>query len=173
MIQKTLLLFALAVTASTSLAADESATLTTHRLRNLNGKELSLSHLRGQIVVVNFWASWCTPCRKELPVFEAWSRELPSNEVAFAAVSIDQEKRNAERFVERTGLTLPVYHDGVEGLARTLNLPYLPCTYVLDQSGNIVLVSSGATEEKLAELRRSIEGLRSAPTQADMSGGQP
>jgi thiol-disulfide isomerase/thioredoxin len=168
------LLFVLAVAVPTTAAADPGATLSGHRLLDLAGNARTLGELRGRVVVVNFWASWCTPCRKELPVFEAWNRELPDEEVAFAAISIDQERRNAERFVQRAGLTLPVYHDGVDGLARSLDLPYLPCTYVLDADGKVAFVSSGATDEKLAELRRVIDDLRSArPMQAELSGGQP
>jgi thiol-disulfide isomerase/thioredoxin len=166
-------LLLLAVIAPTAMAADAGPTLGAHTLRDLAGNEVKLADLRGRVVVVNFWASWCTPCKKELPVFDAWNRELPADQVAFAAISIDQEQRNAARFVERTGLQLPVYHDGINGLAKSLDLPYLPCTYVLDASGRVALVTSGATDAKLAELRRAIDGLRVESAQAAMSGGQP
>jgi thiol-disulfide isomerase/thioredoxin len=169
-----LLLVALAAGFPTSAAADASSALRQHCLHDLHGEELDLSDLSGRIVVVNFWASWCKPCRTELPVFDAWHREIPADEVAFAAISIDQDVRKARRFVEREGLQLPVYHDGSDGLARELDLPYLPCTYLIDQAGRVVLVSSGATEEKLAELRRAIDGLRGSDSvRAGISGGKP
>ena len=113
-------------------------------------------------MVVNFWASWCIECKKELPVLQSWDESWSDEEVAFVAISVDRERRKAERFVRRAELELPFYHDGVEGLAKQLDLPALPCTYVLAPDGSVALINAGTSDEDLARLKSEIEALRPA-----------
>jgi hypothetical protein len=79
------------------------------------------------------------------------------------AVSIDRDLRKAEKFVRETGLDLPFYHDGPEGLAKSLDIPALPCTVVLDRTGNIVHVAEGGTAETLEQLRVVVERISKEP----------
>jgi len=141
--------------------ADDAATLRGHELTAMNGDSVRLDDFRGRVVVVNFWASWCKPCLRELPEFDRWNAELTDDEVVFAAISVDQRKRLAERFAQKAGLSLPIYHDGADGLARSLDLPALPCTYVLDANGDIAAINEGGSAEDLRALRAVIERLRS------------
>lgn len=140
-------------------AGEDSRQLQNYRLTDLEGEPHSLGERRGEVVVVNFWASWCAPCLKELPTLDAWHAEWQGRGASVAAISVDHDQRKARRFVEKKGLDLDVYHDGPEGLARELDLPSLPCTYVLDQDGNVALVSQGASDEDLERVRRTVEGL--------------
>jgi peroxiredoxin len=127
-------------------------TLRRHTLRTLDGRTLRLSDYDGQVVVVNFWASWCAPCRKELPRLDALNAELAKRGGRVIAVSIDEDAQNVARFVQNHHLTLPVAHDGPDGLARDLDLPHVPMTIVLDRSGSLAYTSSGADEHSLAAL---------------------
>lgn len=129
-----------------------------HELRNLDGTATRVADLRGEIVVVNFWASWCKPCRRELVELQQWAGELTGDDVRILAVSIDQDRRNAERFLNRAGLTLPVYHDGTDGLARTLDLPSLPCTVIIDRDGSVALVDRGG-KDSVTNVRRGVREL--------------
>ncbi len=128
------------------------AALRQHTVRRLEGGTLSLGSLRGEVVVVNFWASWCAPCRRELPSLAALHRQISGKGGRVVAISIDHDARNAQRFGKKHQLALPLYHDGPEGIARTLDLPHVPYTVVLDADGRVAFTSEGADEAAVREL---------------------
>jgi len=117
-----------------------------HPLRTIDGRTLTLKDLKGEVVVVNFWASWCGPCRKELPRLDALHASIAGRGGRVIAVSIDLDAQNARRFVKTHRLSLPVVHDGPNGLARELDLPRVPFTVVLDRGGAVALTAAGADE---------------------------
>lgn len=149
--------------------ADAGTTLASHELASLDGKKTLLSTLHGDVVVVNFWATWCAPCRKELAQFDRWNAEWSGRGARVVAVSIDTDARKAKRFAEDMGLTLTVLHDGPDGLARSLDLPSVPCTYLLDRDGHVVSVVRTSTPEDLNALKTQVESMltpRKSPPQA-------
>jgi thiol-disulfide isomerase/thioredoxin len=144
-----------------------------HTLRTPAGATLALGALRGEVVVVNFWASWCAPCRKELPRLDALHASIAARGGRVLAVSIDQEARNVQRFVRTHRLSLPVYHDGPDGLARKLDLPHVPYTIVLDRDGNVALTTEGADEKALEAIAATTRRLlAAAPAGAPTIAGE-
>lgn len=144
-------------------AAAEAA-LGRRPLRLLDGSQTSLSAMRGRVVVVNFWASWCAPCRRELPRLDALHRELSAQGASVVAVSIDQNPANAGRFARSGRLTMPVACDGPEGLARELELRHVPATVVLDRDGRIAWSTGRSDDAELAKLATVVRRLTgSAP----------
>jgi thiol-disulfide isomerase/thioredoxin len=135
-----------------------TAALSTHALRRVGaapagaGSELTLSSLRGRVVVLNFWASWCGPCRKELPQLRGLASDLAGAGARVIPVSIDVDERNAADFAQRFAPGLTVFHDGPDGLARALDLPALPYTLVLDRDGRILWSGGGADAATLATM---------------------
>ena len=121
-------------------------------LRDAAGGTLSLAGLRGQVVVINFWASWCPPCRHELPGLDALHAQISRKGGRVLAVSIDADPLNVRRFVRVHGLKLPVYLDGPDGLARRLDLDHIPYTIVLDRQGAVAFTTSAADANGIAEL---------------------
>ena len=166
---------AISVMAATSAAGTDSTkeALSTHTLATLDGKTTTLAKYRGDYVVVNFWASWCAPCRRELPLLDQWNSAWTGRGARVIAISIDTDAKKAKRFMDEMKLTLPVMHDGPQGLARTLDIPSVPYTLLLDRDGNIVGEVKGSDESQVAALQRQVEGVL-APrgvSQAGMGGG--
>jgi len=177
-IAKRSLVAAISILAATGVArADsQSEALSTHKLGALDGKTTTLAAYRGDILVVNFWASWCAPCRRELPLLDQWNAAWAGRGARVIAISIDSDARKAKQFAEEMKLTLPVMHDGPEGLARVLDIPSVPYTILLDRDGNILATVHGSAEAEVAALGKKVETMIAArgdkPVQeAGMTGG--
>jgi peroxiredoxin len=113
--------------------------------------ELQLSSLRGRVVVLNFWAAWCDPCRKEMPRLEDAWRRYRGRGVSFVGVNTTDFTGDAERFLRRYGVTFPIVRDGNgRVLARYGGLP-IPWTYFVGRDGRIVGYIHGEVTEDALE----------------------
>lgn len=116
------------------------------RLALLSGGTLDLADLRGKPVVVNFMASWCPPCRAEMPAFEkAWQQH--KDRVVFVGVAVEDTESAAKALVEKTGVTYPVGLDEGNGIARAYELKGMPTTVFLDPNGAVVKRVTGQVTE--------------------------
>jgi thiol-disulfide isomerase/thioredoxin len=126
-------------------------------LRTLDGKSLSLESFRGKVIFLNVWASWCPPCRGEMPGIDELHREM-GNEVAFVLLSVDDNRKQLDHYLAQKGFRLPVYLPD-----SALTAPYrtqsIPATFLIDRRGQIVFRHEGALDftapafrEKLASL---------------------
>ena len=144
-------------------AAAIELTLSRRPLDLLDGSRFAISSHEGQVVVVNFWATWCRRCVHELPALDAMSRDIAGRGGRVVAISLDQDRRNVVRYVRARALKLPIAHEGPSGLARELDLKQLPMTLVLDRSGAVAWCSSRTDAQGLADTRAAVERLLSAP----------
>lgn len=100
---------------------------------------VSLADLRGSVVVVNFWASWCDPCKDEAPLLEDfWRREAKPKGVAFVGVDMQDLRDDARAFAATYGLSYPLVHDDGGEVARAWGVAAVPETFVLDRQGRAV-----------------------------------
>lgn len=106
---------------------------------------LRLSDLRGKAVVVNFYASWCGPCRTELPAFEAVSREMASD-VAFIAINVSESRQDALGILQSAGVTFPAVLDSDGSVAERYGLRGMPSTFLLDRDGVVRKFGPGAVD---------------------------
>jgi cytochrome c biogenesis protein CcmG, thiol:disulfide interchange protein DsbE len=128
------------------------------------GSDVSTADLKGRIVVLNFWASWCAPCELEAPVLEeVAARYRTSKDVVVLGVNVQDLREKALGFVERNGLTYPSLRDGTDGAMHSYEVPALPETFVIDEKGLIALKVAGQLTET-AQLTNAIEQLRRAGT---------
>jgi len=125
------------------------------------GKDVKLSDLGGKPVVLNFWASWCPPCRDEMPEFDKAYKEL-GGEVQFMMVSLTgsngETVATASKFVADQGYGFPVYFDTKGQAAIAYGIRNIPATYFIDGNGKVVSSQVGSLSE--TALRRGIAGLR-------------
>ena len=118
-------------------------------LTAFDGKPVSLASLRGQVVVLNFWASWCFPaCYEEAPVLEAGWRAYRERGVVVLGVDIQDTEEAARRFIERFGLTFPNAPDPGGKVSIDYGVYGVPETFVIDRSGRIRAKHVGAATER-------------------------
>lgn len=129
-------------------------------LRNLKGNLVSLDSFKGQVVVLNFWATWCVPCRIEMPAFENLYRRYRSQGVTVLGVSLDKgADEKVKKFVEEYQLSFPVLMDSdgkAEKLYPSVSIPF---TFVIDKTGRIVARVDGAKNWESKETFSAIEYL--------------
>ena len=127
-------------------------------LRTLNGRSVRLSDYRGKTVVLNFWASWCPPCRREMPDFQTlWEERGPSgpDDIVILAVNLLPEDTiaAAEGFVDEFGLTFPILLDTSRGeVARPYGVQALPATFFIDRDGIVRTTALGSVFGHLLEV---------------------
>lgn len=114
-------------------------------LELLGGGEVTLSDLRGQVVMVNLWASWCPPCRQEMPDIEQVYQDFKDDGLVVLAVNTTYQdsEAGAAAFVQEFGLTFPIPLDRTGAVARQYQLRGLPSTYFIDRKGVIQSVVVG------------------------------
>jgi cytochrome c biogenesis protein CcmG/thiol:disulfide interchange protein DsbE len=116
---------------------------------------LELSSLRGKVVVLNFWASWCAPCREEAPLLQdAWERWRERGVVVLGVDARDLSSKGRE-FVDEQGLTYPNVHDGEGSTLGRFGIPALPETMFIDAQGRIAAYIAGPIDAE--SLDRSIQ----------------
>jgi cytochrome c biogenesis protein CcmG/thiol:disulfide interchange protein DsbE len=121
------------------------------------GGSESLADYRGQVVVLNFWASWCKPCRDESPLLERWHRRIRDRGATVLGVDILDVTGRAQDFVDEYGLTYPMLKDkDGEGLDKFGVVAY-PETFVIDRQGRIAAVARGPVDD--AFMRRNVAPL--------------
>jgi len=138
-------------------------------LRDLSGKNTKLSDFRGKNIILNFWASWCPPCREEMPEFQRIYAENPESLVVIG-VNLQESKENAEAFVKKLGITFPILLDPNAQVRDLYNVFTQPVTYFIDANGKIVDKKFGplTTEEineKLAKMNIKTSTSASAENQ--------
>ncbi|MEG1632623.1 MAG: TlpA disulfide reductase family protein [Oscillospiraceae bacterium] len=115
-----------------------------------DGNEVKLSELIGKPMVLNFWASWCSPCKSEMPDFDAVCAEL-AGDVTFVMVDMVGGRETLEsgkKHIEDNAFTFPVYYDTKQDAAAVYGVTSLPTTYFIDSDGYLVTGARGAISEK-------------------------
>ena len=127
-------------------------------LETTAGETVTLSDFKGKPVLINFWATWCPPCRAEMPDFQALHRELGDDVVVFSVNASSQDNGDVNAFMEEFGITFPVLLDKTGLAGVTYNVRGLPTTVFVDRNGVINEVFTGGLnkaylEAKLSELQ--------------------
>jgi len=133
-------------------------------LRRLNGADLRLSDLKGKVVFVNFFATWCVPCRWEMPEMEALYQNFKGKNFEIVAVSVDSTPILIKPFADSMNLTFPIVHDGSQRVARSYGFRGPPLSFLIDRNGRIVGGASGPRKWNSSGAHKLVEKLLSEPT---------
>lgn len=136
-----LALLPLAPSATGAGAADRAAP--DFRLVARSGETVALSDLRGQVVLINFWATWCGPCRKEMPLLEQIARRYGPLGFTMLGINVEEDSRLADVFLKEVAVSFPILLDPQNGVSKLYDVQAMPSTVIVDRAGNIRYVHHG------------------------------
>jgi len=125
---------------------------------------LPLASLRGSVVYVDFWASWCVPCRLSMPALDALYKRNRARGFAVVGVNKDVSAAEAKRFLAKVAVSFPLVSDPQDAAARAFDVKAMPSGYLVDRKGVVRKVHRGFTEETGATLDREIDALLKEPS---------
>lgn len=118
-----------------------------------------LSEYKGQVLLIDFWASWCIPCKASFPQLDALHKEFKDKGVTVLAVNLDEQRKAADLFLSTRPHTMPVVFDPAGRAAETFGLKGMPSSVIVDRKGIIRFIHMGYTEKTLAQYRVEIAQL--------------
>ena len=153
---------AFAVAATTSWAVGIGEAAPAFSLRDANGASVALERLRGQVVYVDFWASWCGPCRRSFPWMNELQRRYGDRGLTIVAINVDKNAADAARFLERNPAMFAVAYDQAGGTPSAYAVREMPSSYLIDSRGKVVEVEHGFHEERKGSLEQRVQALLAA-----------
>ena len=129
-------------------------------LPDLSAHQVKLSDFRGKVVFLNFWATWCPPCRSEMPSIQKLSKLMAGEKFQLLAVSVDNGGvEKVQKFIEDGKYTFKVLHDRKGEVASKYGVRGIPATFIIDQTGAIVETAVGARDWAAPDLVKRLKGL--------------
>ncbi|PHS15637.1 MAG: redoxin [Kangiella sp.] len=127
-------------------------------LKSRDGKNVRLSDLRGQVVLLNFWASWCGPCRQEMPILDNIHNKYKSLGFSVLGVNLDAKSKKAIGYLKDTPVTFPVLYDPKGVTSEQYGVSAMPSTVIIDRNGNVRHLhkgyKSGYEDEYMAQIKK-------------------
>lgn len=129
-------------------------------IKDLNGNKLSFDQFKGKVVFLNLWATWCGPCRAEMPTIQRLYNETDNANIVFVMLSIDRDKDKDKiiKYLKDKSFTFPVYQPSGY-LADQLQVPTIPTTFVISKDGKIAATEIGTTNFHTTKFKKFINDL--------------
>ena len=132
-----------ALVAGSAGAVDVKEEAPDFTLKSLDGSNMRLEEYRGQVVLINFWASWCGPCRQEMPLLDRLHHRYEDTGFAVLGVNVEGESAPAQDIVDKTNVTFPIVIDDGQKVSEMYNLEAMPSTFVVDRDGVVRYIHRG------------------------------
>lgn len=123
--------------------ASQAAPAPDFTLKSESGDNVRLSEQRGKVVMLNFWASWCGPCRQEMPLLDDMYKRYNKAGFMFYAVNVEQDTVAAKKLIKDLGVSVPVLYDPDSKVSKLYNVDAMPTTVVIDKKGEVRYVNRG------------------------------
>ncbi len=179
MMLRTLMILTLGLGGSTVVAVEPDQDVPDFTLKAMTGENIRLEELRGQVVLINFWASWCGPCRQEMPILQKIHDRYEPLGFTVLGVNVDEEPAKANRIVERLKLDFPLLLDSKQEVSEAYDVNAMPFTVLVDRSGVVRYVHRGYKPgdeshyvNKLKPLLRTVVAATSLATPANDGGDE-
>ena len=114
-------------------------------LKSNNGKNIKLSELRGQVVMINFWASWCSPCLQEMPILNQLYKKYQSLGFALLGVNVEENNNDAIKWLKKVNINFPILFDTENSVSELYSVSIMPTTVIVDRGGNVRHIHHGYT----------------------------
>jgi thiol-disulfide isomerase/thioredoxin len=134
---------ALLIAVPASNAASGSGPAPQFTLGSRAGSKISLAQYKGQVVMLNFWASWCGPCRQEMPLLENIYKKYNKMGFTLIGVNVEPDSTAAEGFLKQTPVSFPVIYDKDSTVSKAYDVSGMPSTVIIDRKGNIRVLHRG------------------------------
>ena len=131
------------------------------------GAKVDLKQLQGKVVLIDFWASWCGPCRQEMPVLEELHKKYAKQGLVIVGINIDNNPKKMNNFLKGTPATFRIVHDRKLNVASKYEPATMPSSYFVGRDGKIRYVHEGFRKKDAAELEERIKTLLAEPTDAN------
>ena len=128
-------------------------------LRDLQGKSIAFSSLKGKVVLLNFWATWCPPCKAEMPAMNRLYHEIKARGFEIIAVSTDNSLSTIRDYLAKNRVDFPILHDEKKSVSKQYRVFSMPTTFLIDRDGTIVEKFYGEYDWTDSDVRKQIEKL--------------
>jgi thiol-disulfide isomerase/thioredoxin len=142
-----------------ALAASVGTVAPPFALPDRDAKTVSLAALRGDVVYVDFWASWCGPCRKSFPWMNAMQQKYGARGFKVVAVNVDKRRADADKFLAQVPAHFTTVFDATGATPTAYEIKAMPSSVLIDTNGNVTLVEEGFRDERRDELEARIRAL--------------
>jgi thiol-disulfide isomerase/thioredoxin len=140
-------------------STDGSQPAPSFTLANRAGGEVSLAALKGKVVMINFWASWCGPCRQEMPLLDQMHKRYSSLGFTLIGVNVEANTKDAERWLKDTPVSFPVLFDRDSKVSKLYDVSAMPSTVFIDRKGNLRYLHRGYKAGDESEYLNQIRAL--------------
>ena len=128
-------------------------------LQARGGGDVSLSDLRGDVVMINFWATWCGPCREEMPHLEALHQRYSNLGFKLLGVNVEEDSRLSDQFLAETPVSFDILFDPHNGVSELYDVIAMPSTVLVDRAGNMRFIHHGYQEGYEMEYQTQVRAL--------------